>query len=110
MPGGVGEDCLSAKREFRSRPAWRATQGTPEGSGKRGVFFFGYFCLDKQEKVTALPGHNRHQKTREAHKKMEITPREISRRPRRHHMPMRHGAGKARTFRVTRGWRLANVL
>ena len=62
MPGGVGEDCLRAKREFRSRPAWRATQGTPEGSGKRGVFLFGYFCLDKQEKVTAPPGHNRHPK------------------------------------------------
>ena len=35
-PGAVGEDCLSAKREFRSRPAWRATQGTrsvAEGGG-----------------------------------------------------------------------------
>ena len=81
MPGEVGEDCLSAKREFptrglrlsvpirarkivcRSRPVWRATQGTPPaffaGGGKRGVFLFGYFCLDKQEKVTAPPGHDR---------------------------------------------------
>jgi hypothetical protein len=35
-PGDFGEDCLSAQREFRSRPAWRATQGTrsvAEGGG-----------------------------------------------------------------------------
>jgi hypothetical protein len=35
-PGDFGEDCLSAQREFRSRPAWRATQGTPEGGGGTG--------------------------------------------------------------------------
>ena len=27
-PGDFCEDCLSAQREFRSSPAWRATQGT----------------------------------------------------------------------------------
>ena len=30
------------------------------GDGMRGVFLFGYFCLDKQEKVTAPPWHKRH--------------------------------------------------
>jgi hypothetical protein len=33
--GAVGEDCLSPRAvcegEFRSRPAWRAAQGTPKG-------------------------------------------------------------------------------
>jgi hypothetical protein len=32
------------------------------GTGDRGVFFFGYFLLDKQKKVTAMPGHSRHLK------------------------------------------------
>jgi hypothetical protein len=48
-PGDFGEDCLSAKREFRSRPAWRATQGTPKGRWN-GVAFFGLLFLAKQEK------------------------------------------------------------
>ena len=64
-PGAVGEDCLSPKGEFRSRPARRAAQGTPlelhpkgaatcpEGNtlGVRGRLFFGYFLLAKQKKV-----------------------------------------------------------
>jgi len=34
--GVVGEDCLSAKREFRSRLTSRATEGTREAGGKPG--------------------------------------------------------------------------
>ncbi len=42
-PGDFGEDCLSAKREFRSRPVWRATQGTRSVAKGGGV---GRFSLD----------------------------------------------------------------
>ena len=42
-PGDLGEDCLSAQREFRSRPAWRATQGTRSEAKGGGV---GRFSLD----------------------------------------------------------------
>ena len=48
-PGDVGEDCLSAQREFRSRPVWRAAQGTLEGRWI-GVAFFWLLFLAKQEK------------------------------------------------------------
>jgi len=51
-PGVVGEDCLSAQREFRSRPALAANRGQSEGPVQWGVLLFGYFLLGKQEKVT----------------------------------------------------------
>ena len=39
-PGAVGEDCLRAKPEFRSRPAVRVAQGTTPQAGRRpGVAF-----------------------------------------------------------------------
>ena len=64
---GAGEHCLSTwprsgSCELRSRPIWRATQGTPElveGARNRGGLLFDYFCLAKQEKVIssrAAPG------------------------------------------------------
>jgi len=40
--GAVGEDCLSAKREFRSRPIFSENRGEPEGPVRRGAFLFGY--------------------------------------------------------------------
>jgi hypothetical protein len=45
-PGAVGEHCLSAwprsgSRELRSRPAWRATQGTRAAGGAGGALLFG---------------------------------------------------------------------
>jgi hypothetical protein len=39
-PGVVGEHCLSAQRELRSRPVRRAAQGTPEGGGGWGRLLF----------------------------------------------------------------------
>ena len=57
--GGVGEDCLSAQREFRSRLASRATQGTAKRRQTGVAFFLVTFSLAKQEKVTccrATPG------------------------------------------------------
>ena len=41
--GGLGEDCLSAQREFRSPACLRLSEGTPEGGGKPGAISFGYF-------------------------------------------------------------------
>ena len=58
-PGDFGEDCLSAQREFRSRPALSANRGQSEGPVQWGALLFGYFLLGKQEKVTcrrATPG------------------------------------------------------
>ena len=58
-PGGVGEDCLSAKREFRSRPDLSANRGKSEGPVQWGALLFGSFLLGKQEKGTcrrATPG------------------------------------------------------
>ena len=40
--GAVGEDCLSAKREFRSRPIFSENRGQPEGPVRRGALLFGY--------------------------------------------------------------------
>jgi hypothetical protein len=40
--GAVGEDCLSAKREFRSRPIFSENRGKPEGPVRRGALLFGY--------------------------------------------------------------------
>ena len=57
-PGDFCEDCLSAKREFRSRPVRRAAQGTREGRWI-GAAFFGYLSLAVERKVTsrrAAPG------------------------------------------------------
>ena len=53
-PGEVGEHCSNPERrrrevELRSRPAWRATQGTPKGR-RMGVAFFGLPFLAKQER------------------------------------------------------------
>jgi hypothetical protein len=47
--GVVGEDCLSAQREFRSRPIFLENEGSPKGRCGR-VAFFGLLCLAKQEK------------------------------------------------------------
>ncbi len=47
--GDVGEDCLSAQREFRSRLTSRATQGTPKG-WRTGGDFFGLPFLARQER------------------------------------------------------------
>jgi len=49
----------SGSREFESA-ARRGEQrrGVDQReTGERGVFLLGYLFLDKQEKVTALPGH-----------------------------------------------------
>ena len=43
-PGDFCEDCLSAKREFRSSPVRRAAQGTPKGRWI-GAAFFDYLSL-----------------------------------------------------------------
>jgi len=68
MPGGVGEHLFeqgSAKRNVRvaQPPGMASNAGYPQrfllGGGKRGVFLFGSFCLDKQEKGTVPPGHDR---------------------------------------------------
>ena len=37
--GGLGEDCLSAQREFRSPARLRLIEGTPAGGGKPGSPF-----------------------------------------------------------------------
>ena len=60
-PGAFGEDCLSPKGEFRSRPARRAAQQRGEKRGRRpavsrGRLFFAYFLLAKQKKVRRRPG------------------------------------------------------
>jgi hypothetical protein len=69
--GAVGEDCPKratehpnnsrqlSTREFRSRPIASGNFGNPEGALHPGAFFFGYFLLGKQKKVTcrrAAPG------------------------------------------------------
>ena len=40
--GAVGEDCLSAQREFRSRPIFPENRGKPVGPVWRGALLFGY--------------------------------------------------------------------
>jgi hypothetical protein len=47
--GGVGEDCLSTKCEFRNRLTSRATQGTAQRRQTGGDFFWLLF-LARQEK------------------------------------------------------------
>ena len=69
--GEVGEDCpkratesmdnspYPPARKFRSRPITSGNFGNPEGAPHPGAFFFGYFLLGKQKKVTsrrATPG------------------------------------------------------
>jgi len=69
--GEVGEDCPKRAtestnnsprppaRKFRSRPIASGNFGHPEGALHSGAFFFGYFLLGKQKKVTsrrATPG------------------------------------------------------
>ena len=72
MPGEVGEHLFeqgSAKRNVRvaQPPGLASNAGNPKG-GAGGVFLFGSFCLDKQEKGTAPPGHDRPKNnSREAH-------------------------------------------
>jgi hypothetical protein len=58
--GEVGEDCLSAQREFRSRPIFSEIRGKPEGPVRWGALLFGTFILGKQNKGTsrrAAPGY-----------------------------------------------------
>ncbi|OGS85774.1 MAG: hypothetical protein A2061_04060 [Gallionellales bacterium GWA2_59_43] len=51
--GDVGEDCLSAEREFRSRLTSRATQGTAKRRQTGGAFFW-FLFLARQEKGLAV--------------------------------------------------------
>ena len=67
-PGDFGEDCLSAKREFRSRPVWLAAQGTrseAEGGGVGSPFLRLHSFGEAKEGTSrrAAPGN---QTTREA--------------------------------------------
>ena len=55
-PGAVGEHCLSAQRELRSRPAWRATQGTHAVGGAGGTLLFGYSFLGQARKSNCPAG------------------------------------------------------
>jgi hypothetical protein len=48
--GDFGEDCLSAKREFRSRLTSRATQGTHEVGGALGSPSFWLLFLWRSKK------------------------------------------------------------
>ncbi len=73
-PGDFGEDCLSAQREFRSRPARRAAQGTrsvAEGGGVGSPFLRLHSFGEAKEGTSrrAAPGN---QTTREAHKRVRI--------------------------------------
>ncbi len=65
-PGAVGEHCLSAQRELRSRPAWRAAQGTPEGGCGWGSPSLGYLSW-RSKKGNQPPGCPRQANTRKAH-------------------------------------------
>ena len=51
-PGDFGEDCLRPQAEFRSRPAWRAAQGTPKGRWMGSPSLVHPF-LAKQERCAA---------------------------------------------------------
>ncbi len=66
-PGDFGEDCLSAKREFRSRPVRRAAQGTPKGRWSWVAFFWLAF-LGEARKVTCRRAAPAPKHPREAHK------------------------------------------
>jgi len=48
--GDFGEDCLSAKREFRSRLASRATQGTAQRRQTGAAFFLVTFSWRRKKK------------------------------------------------------------
>ncbi len=52
--GAVGEDCLSPKGEFRSRPGLGPERGNPKGA-EAGCVFFGYFLCTSKES-NASPG------------------------------------------------------
>ena len=57
-PGDFCEDCLSAQREFRSSPAWRATQETrsvAEGGGQGRLSFVPFFGRSKKGTICRLP-------------------------------------------------------
>jgi len=49
-PGGFGEDCLSAQREFRSRLTSRATQGTAQRRQTGVAFFLVTFSWRRKKK------------------------------------------------------------
>jgi len=53
--GAVGEDCLSAKREFRSRPIFSENRGKPEGPVRWGRLLW-VTLLGEARKVTCPPG------------------------------------------------------
>ena len=56
-PGAVGEDCLSPKGEFRSRPVRRAAQGAGRRPAvSRGRLLSAYSFLAKQERVSRPQG------------------------------------------------------
>jgi len=57
--GEVGEDCLSAKREFRSRLTSRATQGTREAGGKPGSPFLRLPSFGEAKEGNLLSGNPR---------------------------------------------------
>ena len=61
-PGDVGEHCLSAQGEFRSRPASASSAGHPEGAVD-GVAFFGYLSW-RSKKGDQPPGCPRQSNTR----------------------------------------------
>jgi hypothetical protein len=54
-PGAVGEDCLSAQREFRSRPDFSENRGKPVGPVRWGGFLWILFFV-RTKKVSRLPG------------------------------------------------------
>jgi len=65
-PGDFCEDCLSAQREFRSSPAWRATQETrsvAEGGGQGRLSL----AVQRKEPSAGCPGPKY---PREAHNRM----------------------------------------
>jgi len=57
--GAVGEDCLSALREFRSRPDFQENRGKPEGPARQGRLLLVNFSW--RSKKSNLPaGQPRH--------------------------------------------------
>jgi len=57
--GGLGEDCLSAQREFRSPACLRLSEGTPEGGGKPGSPFLRLPSFGDAKEGNLLPGNPR---------------------------------------------------
>jgi hypothetical protein len=55
--------CLSAQREFELAARPDEQRREARKTGERGVFLLGYLFLDKQEKLTSMPGYPRHLNT-----------------------------------------------